>query len=133
LDTKDKDIKALQADKKALTNFKYLLESQIEDMQQEKVPVNECIQSLNQQIIDLKCNLEAQRNEMTKKDLQLDQRDMKLRSQTKNVKSLEQTIRLLKREFIILSGLIDSDDTANRKLLKDRLNMAYQKYRISEN
>ena len=116
-----------------MTNLKYLLESQIQEIQQEKIPLNKSIQSLNKQITDIKGDLKSQRNIIVNKDLELNKKEMKLHSQIKNVKLLEQMTRSLKQEFMILSGLIDNNDKENQKVLKDRLNIAYQKYRLSEN
>ena len=128
-------IRGLRTEKKSLTNFKYLLETQIQDIQREKEPLNECIQSLNEEIKDLKKYIEKQGKIIVEKDLEVSQKGMKLCSQIKNVKSLERTIRMMKREFLTLSGLVGDDDNnnkANHKLLKDKLDLAYQKYRLPE-
>lgn len=127
LNTKLSEIKALETEKKSLTNLKYLLETQVKNTQEEKIPLNEHIRSLNQHIKDLKHKIKSQEKLIANKDLELDQKQMKIRCQIKNMESSKETIRLMKREFTILSGLIDPSKV-NQNELKDRLNVAYQKF-----
>ncbi len=86
---------------------------------------------MNEQIIQLKCQVEKQSKIISGKDLELDKKDMKLRSQINNVKKLEQTNRTLKQEFLTLSALFEDDNKKNQKALKDRLDLAYRKYRLA--
>lgn len=130
---KDDHIKALQADKKSLSNLNILLETKIEECQQEKRPLNEQVMSLNEKISDLNQSVQKQRKMTEKATFELNQKEMKLQSQTKNVKSSEQLIRQLKSEFMVLSGLLDDDiDRQKQNALKDKLDALYKKFRLSE-
>ena len=128
---KDSDVKKLEADKKSLTNLNFFLETKIKELQEEKSP-NEQLKAMNQQITDLQRQLADKNKAISNAAFELNQKEMKLQSQIRNVRSSEQLIRQLKSEFISLSGLVDDEiDRKKQLLLKEKLDAAYKKFRLS--
>ncbi len=106
---------------------------QIKGSHEEKHPLNEQIKSLKQQISDLKRESDQKNKTITNASFDLKQKEMKLQSQIRNVRSLEQLIRQLKNDFMSLSSLVDDGtDRKKQNLLKEKLDAAYRKFRLSE-
>ena len=112
---KDSNFKNLSAQNKSLTTLKLLLETQIEDLRLEKVPLHAKFNDLEKQMISLSYDLSEERKAVTARENERDQFKEKVSCQMRRIKRLEGDVRAMKREFVLLAGLED-DGEVNAKI-----------------
>jgi len=126
IDIKSKDIQHLSTQNKSVTTIKHLLETQVHDLQKEKIPLKTTITDLEKEMNALSHNLSQQKKTVQAKELMIHQNEATIHSKVKLINKLEMDIRALKREFVILAGLEDDGE------MNTKIDAAYRKYVTGE-
>ncbi len=85
--------------------MKLLLETTIEDLKLEKVPLLDTIRDMEERIVSLSNDLSLTQKAVSMMENERDQSKDKLVCQLKRIKKAESEARSLKREIVLLAGL----------------------------
>ena len=107
LETKDNNIKALESQAKSSMSLKLLLETQVNDLKLEKVPLHAEISEAEKQISSLSNQLKKEKNLVQLRESERNQVKDRLSCQMRRIKHLEGEVRAMKRDFVLLGGLDD--------------------------
>jgi uncharacterized protein involved in exopolysaccharide biosynthesis len=107
LHTKDNQIKVLESQAKSSMSLKLLLETQVNDLKLEKVPLHAEISQAEKQISSLSNQLKKEKNLVQLRESERNQVKDRLSCQMRRIKQLEGEVRAMKRDFVLLGGLDD--------------------------
>ncbi len=110
LETKSQEMQKLVSENRSLVSQQSLLETEIEEMRQEKIPMSSKIAILSKEITALSYELKKEHEAMKKKDIEKEHYDARLKSEMKRLRLAEGEIRAWKREFSNLCSLEDVDE-----------------------
>ena len=118
---KSSEVQKLSLENNSLKLSTKFLESQVEELNQAKIPIRSKLTSLEHEITAVKRESKKHNDKLSKKDIMIAQNEARLKSNMRSKKQAEDEIRALKRELILLSRVEDM------KVLKSQLNLVCEK------
>ena len=97
-------------------------ETRINALECEKAPLLKKIEEMNRDMNTLSYQIKEKENLVVTKELEIENLNEKMTSQSRLMKHLEAQVRTLKREFVLLGGLENIEE------IKNAVTAAYTKY-----